>query len=111
MYKFVGRHWLATVRETNVSDNEYVKTIIRQALEIAGANIVGFSEHVFENGAITFCFLLAESHCTVHTYPEIQSMWIDCFTCGSQFDLGKFDRFVSSSIRAGFIETKIITRR
>jgi S-adenosylmethionine/arginine decarboxylase-like enzyme len=46
--------------------------------------------HLFNNNAITFVFLLSESHCTVHTYPEYQSLFIDSFTCGNNFDIQRF---------------------
>jgi S-adenosylmethionine decarboxylase len=109
-YKFEGLHWLATFRQVEVFDNVKIKQVVERALKESGANIVGYTEHVFENGAITFCFLLGESHCTLHTYPEVKSMWIDCFTCGISFDLKKFDGIMTYGLRAGFTETRIIRR-
>lgn len=110
-HKFEGKHWLATVREVDVSNNAYVKNVVETALIQSGANIVGYNEYVFENGALTCCFLLAESHCTVHTYPENRSLWLDCFTCGETFHVKKFSSIITSGFHSGFVESRIITRR
>lgn len=38
--------------------------------------------HTFDNGAYTGVLLLAESHCSIHTWPELQKVHFDIFTCG-----------------------------
>jgi len=39
--------------------------------------------HVFENLAYTGVILLAESHFSIHTWPELGICKFDLFTCGS----------------------------
>lgn len=38
---------------------------------------------IFPNGAITLVLILAESHLSVHTWPEEQLIAIDLFSCGA----------------------------
>ena len=38
--------------------------------------------HFDENGAFTSLYLLAESHLSIHTWPENSFIAIDVFTCG-----------------------------
>jgi S-adenosylmethionine decarboxylase len=50
----------------------------------AGAGHVLESAHVvFPNGAITLVLVLAESHLSVHTWPEESLVAIDLFSCGA----------------------------
>jgi S-adenosylmethionine decarboxylase len=49
----------------------------------AGAGHVLDSSHVvFPNGAITLVLILAESHLSIHTWPEENLVAIDLFSCG-----------------------------
>lgn len=61
--------------------------IVEEAMFIAanksGATILRRAFHKFEPYGITGVLVLAESHCTCHTYPEIQYVAADLFTCGS----------------------------
>jgi S-adenosylmethionine decarboxylase len=38
---------------------------------------------IFPNGAITLVLILAESHLSIHTWPEQQLIAIDLFSCGA----------------------------
>lgn len=50
----------------------------------AGAGHVLDASHViFPNGAITLVLILAESHLSVHTWPEENLVAIDLFSCGA----------------------------
>jgi len=39
--------------------------------------------HRFDNDAYTGVLLLAESHCSIHTWPELHKVHLDIFTCGT----------------------------
>jgi S-adenosylmethionine decarboxylase len=110
-FQFVGRHYMASIYQTNVSNGKHIRDMLEICLQQGGAHIVGYTEHVFENNAITFCFLLRESHCTVHTYPEYESMWIDVFTCGTMFDFDLFETYLQSSLQIGHIQSTILSRQ
>ena len=65
-------------------DNQHVKNITTNLAKKYGFTIVGMSEHAFDPQGYTFVLLLAESHISVHTYPEDHYADVDCFTCGTQ---------------------------
>lgn len=46
------------------------------------ANVLAESWHEFPNGAYTGTILLAESHFSIHTWPESTTANLDLFTCG-----------------------------
>lgn len=109
-FAFEGRHYMASIYKTNVSNANDIRCSIGDCLQECGATIIGYTEHIFENHAITFCYLLSESHCTVHTYPEHDSMWMDVFTCGTTFDIPKFEHLLQMKLHVGSIVSNIIKR-
>jgi len=58
-------------------------TAVTSAAVRAGSGHVLETSHViFPNGAITLVLVLAESHLSVHTWPEESLVAIDLFSCG-----------------------------
>lgn len=84
MFDFKGKHYIASFIDCQVKDLEVIKNGFQKAIEISGATILNKSEFVFENGGLTMVFLLSESHGSIHTYPEHNSLFIDFFTCGNK---------------------------
>jgi len=58
------------------------REILLGAAEQIGATVIGQQFHQFAPGGITGFLLLAESHISVHTWPEEGLAAIDIFTCG-----------------------------
>ena len=48
-----------------------------------GGHVLGTSHVVFPNGAVTLVLILAESHLSIHTWPEENLIAIDLFSCGA----------------------------
>lgn len=53
------------------------------AVRTGGGHVLDESNVVFPNGAITLVLILAESHLSVHTWPEESLVAIDLFSCGA----------------------------
>jgi len=45
--------------------------------------VLDTSHVIFPNGAITLVLILAESHLSIHTWPEESLIAIDLFSCGA----------------------------
>ena len=58
--------------------------VIEVALMDAKINVVNFYEHEFEVQGATLVWVLSESHCIVHSYPEHKYISIDMYTCGEE---------------------------
>lgn len=56
---------------------EYAKAI----LETKDVEIVGITDHVFENLSFTSAICLKESHMCIHTWPEFKQLTFDVFLC------------------------------
>lgn len=66
-----------------LGDAVALESVARSAVEAAGGHVLSDSHVVFPNGAITLVLILAESHLSLHTWPEENLVAIDLFSCGA----------------------------
>ncbi len=57
-----------------------------QLVEKAGLSTVGHYFHQFEGGGVTGMIVLAESHMSVHTWPEKKYVTVDVYVCSYSQD-------------------------
>ncbi len=83
--KIVGKHCILELYECDqvkINDEAFLRTIITTAAKRAGAKLLNLITHRFEPQGVTGLALLAESHLSIHTWPEIGYAAVDVFTCG-----------------------------
>jgi len=68
--------------EALLRDNERLSTGIRAAVRDAGATVVESLFHAFSPNGLSGVIVIAESHVTLHTWPDKGYAAIDAFTCG-----------------------------
>jgi S-adenosylmethionine decarboxylase len=80
-----GKHYLIDFHEaSNLSDVENISDVLKQAATACGATILDIKLHSFgANAGVTGVALLAESHISIHTWPERAYAAIDIFMCGN----------------------------
>ncbi|HUJ06476.1 MAG TPA: adenosylmethionine decarboxylase [Streptosporangiaceae bacterium] len=66
-----------------VHDLEALTTAAVGAVSAGAGHVLDVSHVVFPNGAITLVLILAESHLSIHTWPEESLVAIDLFSCGA----------------------------
>lgn len=113
MYAFKGSHYLSSFtgcHEGNLKQVETLKETVKQAIIQCGATILQESIHVFDNQACTMVFLLSESHCSIHTYVEHQSVFMDLFTCGDTCDYSIFEELMKAYLQPNHIVKNIVSR-
>ncbi|MGW5382928.1 adenosylmethionine decarboxylase [Nocardia sp. NPDC003963] len=87
--EFTGRHVLAEfggVERTLCDDLGALERALRYALTAAGVTVCEMVGKQFEPHGVTVLALLAESHASLHTYPESGDIFVDVFTCGTAAD-------------------------
>jgi S-adenosylmethionine decarboxylase len=65
-----------------LTDAERLRAILYLGAEAGGAHVVGQEFHVFPNGAVTGVLVLAQSHLSIHTWPEFALANIDLLSYG-----------------------------
>ena len=81
----VGKHCILELYECDASklnDEAFLRTTITTAAKLAGATLLNLITHRFEPQGVTGLALLAESHISIHTWPENSYAAADVFTCG-----------------------------
>jgi S-adenosylmethionine decarboxylase len=64
-------------------DAARIEALMREAADAARARVLAGHFHVFGGeGGVTGVLLLAESHLSIHTWPEIGLAAVDAFMCG-----------------------------
>lgn len=86
---FSGTHLLIDLRGCHhLDDLAAVEAALRSAVAIAGATLIDLRLHHFGPGhGVTGVAMLAESHISIHTWPEHGYAAIDIFLCGPRHDL------------------------
>jgi S-adenosylmethionine decarboxylase len=82
--RFAGTHLIIDLWHASHLDNiEAVETALRDSVEASGATLLKLDLHCFSpSGGITGVAVLAESHISIHTWPERAYAAIDVFMCG-----------------------------
>ncbi len=81
----LGRHAILDgkgVPAKRLDGVSYLEALLRSACEDAGATVLKTAVHKFQPQGVTVICLLAESHASIHTYPEHGVYMADIFTCG-----------------------------
>ncbi len=83
--RFAGTHLLVDLwGASNLDDPAHIDVALREAAERAGATILHSHFHHFTpNGGVSGVVVLAESHISIHTWPERDFAAIDIFMCGA----------------------------
>ena len=84
--------------------------ILRAASVKANSSLLKLSVHKFEPQGVTGLALLAESHISLHTWPEKQYIAIDVFTCGNHTKPYKAVRYLREVFQPERVEIKEVKR-
>ena len=99
----VGKHCILELYDCDqarLNDEAFLRTAITNAAKRAGATLLNLITHRFEPQGVTGLALLAESHISIHTWPENGYAAVDVFTCGDHTMPVEACRVMSEELRA-----------
>lgn len=81
---FAGVHLIIDLwGASRLDDEAHIEDALRRCVDAAGATLLHIHLHRFEpNGGVSGVAVLAESHISVHSWPETGYAAFDIFTCG-----------------------------
>jgi len=85
----LGRHLIVEMWGVDpglLDDEARLRELLVEAARRAGGKIIGVLFHKFEPQGVTGVVAIAESHISIHTWPEFGYAAMDIFTCGSHVD-------------------------
>jgi S-adenosylmethionine decarboxylase len=84
-----------------LDDDLLIEARIGDAIEHANATLLHQVSRRFEPQGVTAFALLAESHISIHTWPELGYAAIDIFTCGQRAMPERAYRYLVKALGAG----------
>ena len=87
--KILGRHLIAEYAdcaEGKLTDPEFLEKCMLEAVRKSGATIVRSVFHRYAPQGVSGVVVIAESHMSIHTWPEYNYAAVDFFTCGESVD-------------------------
>jgi S-adenosylmethionine decarboxylase len=66
-----------------LTDSDRLRSLLYRAAAAGGTTVLADEFYVFPNGAVTGVLLLAQSHLSIHTWPELHLANIDLLTYGN----------------------------
>ena len=65
-----------------INDESFLRCTLNKAAKLANATVLNLISNKFQPQGVTAIALLAESHISIHTWPESNYCAVDIFTCG-----------------------------
>lgn len=85
--KSVGRHLIVELWQCQgLDDAKKCEETLLEAVRRAGATLIDLKVHRFNPHGLTGIAIIAESHISIHTWPELDYAAVDVFTCGDRVD-------------------------
>ncbi len=108
-----GKHLLLTLagcKSAILNDMDALGDLTRKAAEATGATVLNMCVQPFAPQGVTAVAILAESHASLHTYPEANLVFWDCFTCGNTCEPEKSISVLQDALDADSVTFQVVAR-
>lgn len=107
-----GQHLIADLHGcSGLGDAALIERALRDAATAAGARLLELRLHSFgDGGGVTGMALLAESHISVHSWPEHGYAAVDIFLCGNRHSVTDALGAIVKALGASSANTTTIKR-
>jgi len=85
----LGKHLLLELIDCDaalLNDVEYLRKVVSDTARQIGATVIKDSFYQFTPQGVSIVVIIAESHISLHTWPEYSFAAVDVFTCGDVID-------------------------
>ena len=101
--KILGRHLIVEYSDCDQSilnNLDQLEKHLNESVRKAGATIVKSSFHRYNPQGVSGVVVIAESHISIHTWPEYGYAAVDFFTCGDTVDPYKAYEYIKEQLGA-----------
>jgi len=85
----IGQHLILDIKNCKnpiLNDLEKCKQVFDDVCMKYKLNILNKSHHLFQPQGISLLYLLSESHISMHSWPELKMVSLDCYTCSESIN-------------------------
>ena len=93
-----------------LNDESFLRCTLNRASKLANATVLNLISNKFEPHGVTAIALLAESHISIHTWPESNYSAVDIFTCGKNMMPELASQYLIESLMAKEHSLRVIER-
>ena len=93
-----------------LNDESFLRCTLNKAAKLAKATVLSLISNKFEPQGVTAIALLAESHISIHTWPESSYSAVDIFTCGQNMLPEIASQYLIEALRAEEHSLRVIER-
>jgi len=93
-----------------LNDESFLRCTLNKAAKLAKAKVLNLISNKFEPQGVTAIALLAESHISIHTWPESNYSAVDIFTCGQKMMPELASQYLIESLMAEEHSLRVIER-
>ena len=93
-----------------LNDESFLRCILNRAAKLANAKVLNLISNKFEPQGVTAIALLAESHISIHTWPESNYSAVDIFTCGQNMLPELASQYLIEALKAEEHFLRVIVR-
>ena len=93
-----------------LNDESFLRCILNRAAKLANATVLNLISNKFEPQGVTAIALLAESHISIHTWPESNYSAVDIVTCGQNMKPELASQYLIESLMAKEHFLRVIER-
>ena len=93
-----------------LNDESFLRCTLNRAAKLAKATVLNLISNKFEPQGVTAIALLAESHISIHTWPELNYSAVDIFTCGQNMLPELASQYLIEALKAEEHSLRVIER-
>ena len=93
-----------------LNDESFLRCTLNRAAKLANATILNLISNKFTPQGVTAIALLAESHISIHTWPESHYSAVDIFTCGQNMQPEVASQYFIGALKAEEHFLRVIER-
>ena len=111
--KALGKHIVCELSgcdAQSLTDLELVRSVMVGAAREANAEVMEVAFHRFMPQGVSGVVVIAESHLSIHTWPESGYAAMDFYTCGDHTDPWKACEFAAKAFAATSMQTTEVKR-
>lgn len=104
------KHLIGRVSGVHIGYVDQLEPIMERVADKCKLTVVSRAFHQFEPFGVTGVLVLSESHFSVHTYPEQNSLYLDIFCCADHFDPEAAGRIILAEFNGTDAEWQVVDR-
>ena len=93
-----------------LNDESFLRCTLNRAAKLAKATVLNLISNKFDPQGVTAIALLAESHISIHTWPESSYSAVDIFTCGQNMRPEVASQYLIEALKAEEHSLRVIER-